>query len=144
MAIFSRKVKNFIRQISPKPIRTVFEAQRAEQLRRTAPVISKDMIEKDLKRLGLKKGDTIFLHSSLKSIGYVEGGARAAIDAIIEVLDSPGTLIVPTYSLKKSMYKTCLDKKYIFDPRTATTQLGIIPATFLRYPGVCRRIEPCD
>jgi aminoglycoside N3'-acetyltransferase len=142
MAILSRKLKNFIRQISPKPIRVVFEAQRAEQLRKTAPVISRTMIEKDLKKLGLKKGDTIFLHSSLKSIGYVEGGAPTVIDAIIGVLGSSGTLIVPTYSLKKSMYKTCLDRKYIFDPRTAATQLGIIPATFLRYPGVRRSVHP--
>jgi len=140
--MFSRKIKNFIKRISPKPISTYFETQREYQLRRTAPKITRDMIDKDLKKLGLQKGDSVFLHSSLKSIGYVEGGAPTVIDGIIEVLGSSGTLIVPTYSLKKSMHKTCLDKKYIFDPRTAATQLGIIPATFLQYPDAYRSIHP--
>jgi len=140
--MFSRKIKNFIKRTSPKPIKAFFETRREKQLRRTAPIIIRGRIEKDLKKLGLEKGDSVLLHSSLKSIGYVEGGAPTVIDAIIEVLDSSGTLIVPTYSLEKSMYKTCMDRKYIFDPRTATTQLGIIPASFLHYPGVCRSIHP--
>jgi aminoglycoside N3'-acetyltransferase len=138
----SKKIRNLIKRISPKSVRTVLEKQRLEKLRRTAPIITRAIVEKDLENLGLQRGDSIFLHSSLKSIGYVEGGAPTVIDAIIEVLGSSGTLIVPTYSLKKSMYKTCLDKKYIFDPHTATTQLGIIPATFLHYPDVCRSIHP--
>jgi aminoglycoside N3'-acetyltransferase len=100
------------------------------------------MIIEDLQKLNLKEGDAVLLHSSLKSVGYVDGGASTVIDAIIEALGPSGTLIVPTYSLKKSMYKTCLNKKYIFDPRTTATQLGIIPATFLRYPGVYRSIHP--
>jgi aminoglycoside N3'-acetyltransferase len=140
--MLSQKIRNFIKRISPKPVRTVLENQRLKQLRRTAPIITGAIVEKDLKKLGLQRGDSIFLHSSLKSIGYVEGGARTIIDAIIKVLGSSGTLIVPTYSLKKNMYKTCLEKKYIFDPRTATTQIGIIPATFLHYPDVCRSIHP--
>lgn len=140
--MFSRKIKNFIKRTSPKPIRTFFEAKREKQLRRTAPIIIRALIEKDLKKLGIKKGDSVLLHSSLKSIGYVEGGAPTVIDAIIEVLGSSGTLIVPTYSVKKSMYKICLDKKYIFDPLTATTQLGIIPATFLQYSHIRRSIHP--
>lgn len=142
MTILHRKIKNFIKRTSPKPIRTFFEAKREKQLRRTAPIIIRERIEKDLIKLGLKKGDSVLIHSSLKSIGYVEGGAPTVIDAFIEVLGLSGTLMVPTYSLKKSMYKTCLDKKYTFDPRTATTLLGIIPATFLRYPDVCRSIHP--
>jgi aminoglycoside 3-N-acetyltransferase len=140
--MLSKKIKKAIKRISPKPIRKVLERQRAKQLRRTSPIITGDMIEKDLIKLGLQKGDSVFLHSSLKSIGYVEGGAPTVIDAIIEVLGPSGTLIVPAYSLKKSMYKTCLDKKYMFDPRTSTTQLGIIPATFLSYPDICRSIHP--
>lgn len=128
--------------ISPEPIKTFLQAKREKQISRTEQTITKHRIIKDLKKLGLDQGDIVFLHSSLKSIGYVEGGAATVIDAIIEVLGSFGTLIVPTFSLKKSIYKTCMDKTYIFDPQTTGTTIGIIPATFLQYPDIYRSIHP--
>ena len=137
-----RKIKSFSKRMSPKPVRTFLQEQRETQIRKTAPTITKRMIIKDLGKLGLEKGDIVLLHSSLKRIGYVEGGPTTVIDAIIDVLGSSGTLIVPTYNMKKNMYKTCLDKKYIFDPRTAGTLLGIIPSTFLTYPNISRSIHP--
>ena len=103
--MYKKRIKRFIRRKSPKQIRVLLEAQREKQLKKAAPRITKDIIVKDLEKLGLQKGDAAFLHSSLKSIGYVAGGARTVIDAITEVLGSSGTFIVPTYSMKKSMYK---------------------------------------
>ena len=44
--------------------------------------IDKERIIKDLKDLGLKEGDTVIVHSSLSSLGYVEGGADTVIDAL--------------------------------------------------------------
>ena len=137
-----RKIKTFTRMISPEPIKTFLQAKREKQISRTEQTITKHRIIKDLKKLGLDQGDIVFLHSSLKSIGYVEGGAATVIDAIIEVLSPSGTLIVPTFSLKKSIYKTCMDKTYIFDPQTTGTTIGIIPSTFLQYPDIYRSIHP--
>jgi len=54
-------------------------------------------IEKGLREIGLKKGDTILLHSSLSSIGHVEGGADTVVDAFLSVLGLEGTLVVPTF-----------------------------------------------
>ena len=44
--------------------------------------VTKEDIKRGLKRLGLKRGDTVGVHSSLNSFCYVEGGADAVIDAI--------------------------------------------------------------
>jgi aminoglycoside 3-N-acetyltransferase len=137
-----RKAKNFIKRASPEPLRKILQTYREKQISRTAPTITKPMIIKDLIQLGLGKGDVVFLHSSLRRIGYVEGGAATIIDAIIEVLGSSGTIIVPTFSLNKSIYKTCMDKTYIFDPLTTGTTIGIIPSTFLKYPDIYRSIHP--
>jgi len=137
-----QKIKTFIKGMSPKPIRTFLQAKRENQISRKAPTITKHRIKEDLRKLGLAKGDIVFLHSSLKSIGYVKGGAATVIDAIIEVLDSSGTLIIPTFSMKKSIYDTCMDKAYIFDPQKTGTMLGIIPSTFLGYPNIYRSIHP--
>ncbi len=54
-------------------------------------------IQADLRALGLKAGDIVLLHSSLSSLGPVEGGADAVIDAFLGVLGASGTLVAPTF-----------------------------------------------
>ena len=54
-------------------------------------------IESGLRKLGLKEGDTVLLHSSLSSIGYVEGGADVVIDAFLAVVGPSGALVVPMF-----------------------------------------------
>lgn len=59
--------------------------------------MTKQDIIKGLTELGLKKGDTVLLHSSLYSLGHVEGGADAVLDAFIETIGPEGTLAVPVF-----------------------------------------------
>ncbi|MBU0714769.1 MAG: AAC(3) family N-acetyltransferase [Verrucomicrobia bacterium] len=60
-------------------------------------MIQQAEIEKGLKTAGLKKGATVILHSSLASLGQVAGGAETVVNAFLHVLDSTGTLVVPTF-----------------------------------------------
>ena len=62
--------------------------------------IYKEDIVQGLTELGLKQGDVVIVHTSLKSIGYVCGGAQAVIEALIEVATSEGTIVMPTQSWK--------------------------------------------
>ena len=62
-------------------------------------IYKKDIVQ-SLTDLGLKKGDVVIVHTSLKSIGYVCGGAQAVIEALIEVVTSEGTIVMPTQSWK--------------------------------------------
>lgn len=59
--------------------------------------MTKEEIIAGLKEIGLKKRDIVILHSSLSSLGYVEGGADTVIDAFLDVLGKEGTLIVPAF-----------------------------------------------
>ena len=54
------------------------------------------LVEK-LHELGLKSGDKVILHSSTVSLGEVEGGPKAVLDAFLEVLGDNGTLAVPIF-----------------------------------------------
>ena len=54
-------------------------------------------LEKALKGIGLKRNDIVLLHSSLLSLGEVEGGGEAVIDAFMKVLGPKGTLVVPVF-----------------------------------------------
>ena len=59
---------------------------------------TRDQIAAALRVLGLPTGAIIFVHSSMSSIGYVEGGADSIVDAFLRVLGPAGTLIVPTFT----------------------------------------------
>ncbi len=56
-----------------------------------------------LKSLGVGAGDVVFVHSSLSSMGHVDGGAETVVDAFLDVLGPKGTLVVPTFTLERDM-----------------------------------------
>lgn len=60
-------------------------------------MINRKSIADGLRSLGLKGGDIVLLHSSLLSLGKVEGGPAAVIDAFLDVLTGEGTLLVPVF-----------------------------------------------
>ena len=59
--------------------------------------MNKADIKKSLSEFGIKSGDVVIVHSSLSSIGRVEGGADTLIDAFLEIIGSEGTLIAPVF-----------------------------------------------
>src|SRR5690348_10832449 len=53
-------------------------------------------ISEQLISLGINSGQTILLHSSMRALGHVEGGAFAVVRAMRHALGDTGTLVVPT------------------------------------------------
>lgn len=49
-------------------------------------VILKEEIIQKLREVGLEKGDAVMVHTSLKRMGYVCGGAQTVIEALMEVV----------------------------------------------------------
>lgn len=90
----------------------------------------------DLKKLGIKEDDTILMHSSLSSLGYVEGGADTVIDTLLSVL-SEGTLLVPTLS-----YEMVTDENPIFSIKDTPSCVGKISETFRKREKVIRSMHP--
>lgn len=45
-----------------------------------------EKMQKDLIALGIKADDTVLMHGSLSSLGFVEGGAETVIDTLLSVL----------------------------------------------------------
>ena len=61
------------------------------------PAIGKDRISADLRKLSLRQGECVMMHSSLSALGPVQGGAETVMDALLEVLGPAGTLVVPAF-----------------------------------------------
>ena len=95
-----------------------------------------EKMAQDLVALGLRSDDVILMHSSLSSLGYVEGGADTVIDTLLEVL-SEGTLLIPALS-----YDTVNANNPVFIARETPSCIGRISETFRTRPGVLRSIHP--
>ena len=66
-------------------------------------MLDKNEIVKGLKTLGVKRGMALEVHSSLKSFGYVKGGALTVIDSLIECVGNDGSIVMPSFRISKPM-----------------------------------------
>lgn len=115
-------------------------------------LIYKRDIKNALRKIGLKKGDIVGVHSSLSSFGYVEGGADTVIDALMEVVGREGTIVMPTHSTNRIKIELSpeeiaagalwLYKILPFDPEETPCSTGVIPETFRKRRGVLRSFHP--
>lgn len=60
--------------------------------------VSKQEIVEGLFRVGVKAGDVLLVHSAMRTLGRIEGGAEAVVQALLEVLGEGGTLVVPAFT----------------------------------------------
>jgi len=101
---------------------------------------TESVTEKDLGKvfseLGIASGDNLMIHSSLGSLGRVEGGADTVLDALLSLIGPKGNLMLPTFT-----YTRPLPVPY-FDPATTPARTGIIPETGRKRPGAIRSLHP--
>ena len=84
-------------------------------------MFTKDQLKAQMQAMGIKADDTVLVHTSLRAVGPVEGGADAIIDAFCEYL-SDGLFIVPTHTWDS------VNKNHpVFDVRTAVPCIGTLP-----------------
>lgn len=96
-----------------------------------------EQFKKDLSALGLCSGDTVMIHCSYKSLGGIEGGAKAIFDTLFDLLGEEGTLIVPALS-----YDFVNEKNPVFDLNETPSCIGYLPEYFRKeVSGVLRSMH---
>ena len=86
--------------------------------------LTRDAIAAALREVGVQSGDVLFVHSSLSSMGYVEGGSDAAVDALLDALGPEGTFVVPTFTFSRRG-----GGRRVFDPANDPSEMGRISET---------------
>ncbi len=95
-------------------------------------------IAADLRGLGIGTGDLVVVHSSLSSLGHVEGGAGTVVEAFLEVLGPTGNLVVPTFSFTfATWYPGAL-----FEPSSTPSKVGAITEAVRTHPKSVRSLHP--
>ena len=79
---------------------------------------TREKLTQDLTTLGIEKGDTLFIHSSFKSLGPLEDGAGTVISALAAAVGRDGLILMPSFSLLPSR-----------EERIASWNIGSTPST---------------
>jgi aminoglycoside 3-N-acetyltransferase len=110
----------------------------------------------DLAALGVGPGQLVMLHVSMRSLGFVVGGATTLLDALFDRLGPDGTLMMPAHSADVSD-PACWTAPPVppawvaevraalpaFDPaRTPTWGVGVVAELFRTWPGALRSAHP--
>lgn len=118
-------------------------------------VLKQDIIEA-LTKAGVLPGQTIMVHTSLSSLGFVCGGAQVVIEALLECVGDNGTIMMPTQSWKnldpeagvhweepQEWWQTIRDNWPAYDKNiTPTNTMGAVAEMFRKWPGTLRSDHP--
>lgn len=110
----------------------------------------------DLRALGLVAGDTVMVHSSMRSVGFVVGDVQAVVGALLAVVGVEGTLVVPTHTphnsdpvdwrnppVPEAWWPVIRTENPGFDPvLTPSRWVGVLPEAVRRWPGAVRSAHP--
>lgn len=126
-----------------------------ETVRRTDRPVTADRLAGDLRELGVAE-DAVIVHASLSALGWMPGGAQAAVEALRTAVTPEGTLVMPTHSTQcsdprnwsnppvpEAWYDEIRESMPPYRPAvTPTRGMGAIPECFRTYPDVRRSRHP--
>ncbi|WP_186247714.1 aminoglycoside N(3)-acetyltransferase [Burkholderia gladioli] len=130
----------------------------ARQISRTRHPVTSASLAADLRALGLRAGELVIAHSSLSALGWVNGGAVAVIEALLDTLGPQGTLVMPSQSphlsdpanwsappVPETWWDTIRATMPAYDPRsTPTSGMGRVAEAFRGWPGAIRSAHPAN
>lgn len=96
-------------------------------------MISKMNILEQLEQFKMAKGSIVTVHSSLKAIGAIDGGAETLLKALIEYFTQDGGILcIPTHTWKEN----------VLDLNKADTCIGVLPNVAAAHPDGVRSLNP--
>lgn len=120
-----------------------------------AIVLKRDILDA-LACVGVRAGQTIMVHASLSSMGFVCGGAQVVVEALIEAVGEGGTVMMPAQSWKnldpatgvhweepEEWWPLIRENWPAYDKRvTPTNSMGAVAEMFRTWPGTLRSDHP--
>ncbi len=103
-------------------------------------IVTEEDLVAGFRAIGAEPGDLLQVHSSLSSLGYVEGGAEAVVAALLEAIGPEGTLMVPTFNHQAR--RAFEDDREIFDLQTTRSINGAITEAVRLHPEAHRSLHP--
>jgi aminoglycoside 3-N-acetyltransferase len=120
--------------------------------------VTHGQLVRDLRRLGVEAGQTLLVHASLRSVGWVDGGAETVVGALREAVGEHGNVVVATSTEANSMTSRAHRarigsmspdqvRNYVtdmpaFDPDSTPSGVGAISEAVRKSKGAVRSAHP--
>lgn len=98
-------------------------------------MVTKQDIFAMLEAVGVRPDDKVTIHTSLKAVGPIEGGAETLLDALREYL-CDGLLLVPTHT-----WLGLVERPY-YDRKETAPCIGVFPTVAAFHPAAVRSLHP--
>ncbi|OPZ81469.1 MAG: SPBc2 prophage-derived aminoglycoside N(3')-acetyltransferase-like protein YokD [bacterium ADurb.Bin429] len=115
------------------PLRWVAHYQQPESM----IMLTKSDLVAAFRKVGLIEGDLVLVHSALRTLGPVEGGADSVIDALLETVGPAGTVAVPTHT-----WKIVNGAQPVFHQTLSPANVGALTNVFRLRPNALRNLHP--
>lgn len=105
--------------------------------------LSKEQFSRILtNEMGIKKGDTLFIHSSMDYLN-ISLSAMELLNLLLETVGDEGTLIFPAWHFGYRA-ESYLQQDNIFDVRKSPTIMGLLPELARRHKNAHRSLHPTN
>ncbi len=94
--------------------------------------VTRNDVKEAVEALGISLGDVVLVHSSMKSLGFVEGGPESVIQGFLDAIGSKGTLVMPTLSQKN------FENAYRDWNMDRPSDVGLLTEVFRKFPEALR------
>lgn len=105
---------------------------------------------------GIRRGETLIVHSSLKAAGWIVGGPEVVMRALLDTVGPEGTVIMPAQTWKnldpstgvhweqpEEWWPLIRDSWPAYDPATTPSiGMGLLAETLRTWPGAVRSAHP--
>ena len=139
--IYFQDIKHSLKQILPTCLINGFKSYLQKYVTEKKHLLSDTQLKEILiERFKIKKGDVLFLHSSLKQI-EPENGILSLLKIILEVIGgNEGTILAPSYPKQSS--KAFMLNNEVFNINRSPSYSGILSEFIRRMPGAKRSLHP--
>ena len=143
-------LKDLIRRITPTILLELNRKRKKKNVNQALDVqktkgeiLTKIDLINNLKSIGIVKGDTLLVHSSLSKIGYLQNGPSTFINALLEVIGEKGNLLMPT-SPNNVYQLNYIQNTPFFDVLNSPSKLGVITECFRTMKDVKRSLNATE
>lgn len=95
--------------------------------------VTEEQVTSGLRNAGVRSGQVILVHSAMRTLGMVAGGADTVVNGLLDVLGPQGTLVAPTFTFAHEATDDPL-----IDPKNDPSEMGAITETVRRRSGAMR------
>lgn len=143
-------LRNLLRSVIPDKLLDAYREKKKDRQRKVireqeakGEGVSLEDLVRDLKACGIRPGDAVLVHSSFSKIGFVQGGPKTFVDALLQVIGPEGNLLMPS-SPNAGYQLDYIRNLKAFDVANEPSKMGAITEYFRKLPGTKRSESPTE